>query len=136
LVQVEEKVVHMNIILHITQRGDWETSASCGYYKPSSLNSDGFIHCSSIEQTVDTANQFYPSQHGLVILCIDENNTEAEIKYEGPVCVGDQRVDVLFPHIYGPLNVSAVVRVVDFIPDVNGKFRLPEEIGRLTANLG
>jgi uncharacterized protein (DUF952 family) len=68
----------------------------------------------------------------LVLLCIDTNMTESEIRYEGPACVNDQREDSLFPHIYGPLNVSAVVRVVDFIADAEGNFLLPAEIRLLT----
>jgi uncharacterized protein (DUF952 family) len=118
----------MSIILHIVHRKDWEESALSGYYKPSSINTDGFIHCSTIEQTVDTANQFFPNQSGLILLCIDKNKSEAEVKYEGPACVNDQRIESLFPHIYGPLNVSAVVRIVDFVPNADGKFVLPKEI--------
>lgn len=121
----------MSIILHIAPRNDWEASASSGYYKPSSLDSDGFIHCSTMEQTVETANQFYANQQDLVILCIDGNMSEAEVKYETPACVNDQRAGSLFPHIYGPLNVSAVVRVVGFFPNAYGKFELPAEISQL-----
>ena len=116
------------MILHITPREAWETSVPGGYYKPSSLDSEGFIHCSTVEQTVDTANQFYPNQQGLVLLCIDENKLESKVKFEGPACANDQRTSLLFPHIYGPLNVSAVVRVVKFTPNADGKFELPIEI--------
>ena len=118
----------MSIILHITPREAWEASVSGGYYKPSSLSSEGFIHCSTIEQTVETANQFYPNQQGLALLCIDENKLESKVKYEGPACANDQRTSSLFPHIYGPLNASAVVRVVEFVPNADGKFELPLEI--------
>jgi len=121
----------MRIILHIAHRNNWEASASSGYYKPSSLDSDGYIHCSTIGQTVETANQFYANQQDLVILCIDGNMSEAEVKYEAPACVGDQRAGSLFPHIYGPLNVSAVVSVVEFAPNADGKFELPAEISSL-----
>jgi len=121
----------MSIILHIAHRNEWEASDSTGYYKPPSLNSDGFIHCSTIEQTVDTANQYYADQQDLVLLFIDERKTKAEVKYEAPACVSDQRVTSLFPHIYGPLNTTAVVRVVEFVPDADGKFKLPVGIDQL-----
>ena len=116
------------MILHITPHEAWEKSVHDGYYKPSSLVSEGFIHCSTIEQTADTANRFYPNQQGLVLLCIDENKLESKIKFEGPACDNDQRTSLLFPHIYGPLNASAVVRVVEFTPNADGKFELPKEI--------
>ncbi len=126
--------MHTSIILHITHRNVWETSAPSGYYEPTSLDTEGFIHCSTIEQTVDTANQYFINQEDLVLLCIDENRTEAEVKYEAPAGVHDPRVGLLFPHIYGPLNVSAVVRVVEFVPNADGEFELPEEISRLTVS--
>ena len=122
--------MHISFILHIIHRKDWKASASSGYYKPASLASDGFIHCSTIEQTVDTANQFYFNQHGLLLLCINMNKIEPEVRYEGPACYNDQRIESLFPHIYGPLNVSAVVRVVEFVPNADGKFVLPAEISQ------
>jgi uncharacterized protein (DUF952 family) len=123
----------MKILLHIIQRTAWEVAAAGNYYKPASLDSDGFIHCSTIEQTVDTANQYYADQKDLLLLCIDEHKTEPEVRYEGPACVNDHRSALLFPHIYGPLNVSAVVRVVAFAPKADGKFVLPAEIRQWTV---
>jgi uncharacterized protein (DUF952 family) len=125
----------MTIILHITPRNAWEASCTSGYYKPSSLNLEGFIHCSTVEQTVETANQYFANQQDLVLLCIDVNKIEAELKYEAPAGVHDQRTRSLFPHLYGPLNVSAVVRVVKFVPRMDGKFVLPERIVKLKTDL-
>lgn len=121
----------MRIVLHIAHRDLWEASAPGGYYRPLSLDSDGFIHCSTIEQTVETANQFFTGQEGLVLLCIDTGKVEAEVKYEAPACSGDQRAS-MFPHIYGPLNASAVVQVVEFPPRADGNFELPPEVSQLT----
>lgn len=90
----------MPIVLHIAHRDPWEAAARAGDYRPLSLDSDGFIHCSTPEQTVETANQFFPGQEGLVLLCIDTSRLQAEVRYEAPACLGDQR-ESLFPHIYG-----------------------------------
>ncbi|MGH8201436.1 MAG: DUF952 domain-containing protein [Steroidobacteraceae bacterium] len=121
----------MRIVLHIAHRDMWEASAPGGHYRPLSLDSAGFIHCSTVEQTLETANQFFTAQEGLVLLCIDTSKVEPEVRYEAPACSGDQRA-ALFPHIYGPLNVSAVVQVVEFPPRADGMFELPPEISRLT----
>jgi uncharacterized protein (DUF952 family) len=118
----------MSLVLHIVHRDVWEASSSGDYYRPLSLDSDGFIHCSTAEQTVATANQFYLGQEGLVLLCIDTGKVEPEVRYEAPAAAGDPRAASLFPHIYGPLNVSAVVRVVDLVPLPDGTFELPPVI--------
>jgi uncharacterized protein (DUF952 family) len=120
------------MILHITNRQDWELANQIGEYIPASLKSDGFIHCSTLKQTVDTANLFFKGQTGLVLLCIDENKLTAVCKYEDPAGKGpvkhDPRPDNHFPHIYGPINLASVVKVVDFPANVNGYFELPDEI--------
>ena len=122
-----KKGIHVSKILHITQRDIWEASASSGYYAPASLDSEGFIHCSTFEQTAETANQYFANQQGLVLLCIDTEKTDAEVKFEAPAGVHDPRAESLFPHIYGPLNLSAVLRVAEFAPNAEGKFELPAE---------
>ncbi|MFZ1086515.1 MAG: DUF952 domain-containing protein [Terracidiphilus sp.] len=119
--------MHLRLILHITHRSAWEASASSGYYKPASLDTEGFIHCSTIEQTVETANQYFAHQKELVLLCIDTGKVEAEVKFEAPAGVHDPRTELLFPHIYGPLNLSAVLRIAEFAPNADGKFELPAE---------
>lgn len=126
----------MPLILHITQRDIWEASIPGGYYRPSSLDSQGFIHCSTLEQTVDTANRFYAGQRDLVLLCIDPDKTEADVKYEAPACAGDRRADSRFPHIYGPLNVSAVLETVELAPRSDGSFELPAAISRVARVAG
>ena len=116
------------MILHITTHKEWEKAKIEGEYIASSLKSEGFIHCSTIGQTADTANIFFKGQHGLALLCIDENKLKSECKYEDPTGGGkhDPVVGKLFPHIYGPINISAVIKAVDFPTNENGFFVLPK----------
>jgi uncharacterized protein (DUF952 family) len=120
------------MILHITTKSDWEKAKQNGEYTSASLKSDGFIHCSTLQQTVDTANLFFKGQNGLVLLSIDENKLTSECKYEDPAGNGedkhDPRFDNLFPHIYGPINIDSIVNIVDFPLNEAGIFELPNEI--------
>jgi uncharacterized protein (DUF952 family) len=124
------KGILVSIILHITHRDAWEAAASAAFYRPPTLDTEGFIHCSTIQQAADTANQFFHGRKDLVLLCIDEDKLDAKVKYESPTggAAHDPRVGALFPHLYGPLNVSAVIRVVEFPPKADGSFVLPPVI--------
>ncbi|MGW0711895.1 DUF952 domain-containing protein [Streptomyces sp. NPDC002643] len=84
-------------------------------YAPASLPEDGFVHCSPDEATtLAVINAFYgDAPKPLHVLLIDEQRLDARVEFEAadpapPPGVGD---DVLFPHVYGPINRDAVVRV-------------------------
>jgi uncharacterized protein (DUF952 family) len=118
------------MIFHITTLKEWYRGLSEDAYTTPSLASDGFIHCSTLHQTADTANMFFKGQNGLVLLCIDEGKLRSQCKYEDPTGAGrhDPRAGNLFPHVYGPINLTAVIMVVDFPADENGVFALPMAI--------
>lgn len=120
----------MGIILHITQRNAWNESAAGRYYAAASLTLEGFIHCSTTGQATDTLNRHFQNGSDLVCLCIDEQKLEAKVIYERPreIPLQEARTTELYPHLYGPINVSAVIRVVDLVPKADGSFQLPGEI--------
>lgn len=116
------------MIFHITSRKDWEAAQAKGEYIADSLQSEGFIHCSTLAQVLSVAEKFYKGQSGLVLLMIEPTLLTSTLNWEAPsggtpppgVPAGDQ-----FPHIYGPINLDAVVNVFDFIRDTNGDWALP-----------
>ncbi|MBC1224272.1 DUF952 domain-containing protein [Nostoc sp. UCD121] len=112
----------MNTILHITKRQQWEQAKNLGTYRADSLESEGFIHCSKSTQILKVAKRFFNSQKDLVLLFIDSEKAEAEIRYE------EAEIGELFPHIYGELNIDAVYQVVDFEAAEDGLFELPQEV--------
>ncbi len=112
----------MNLILHITQREQWEQAQGTGFYRGDTLDSEGFIHCSTLQQVVAVANARFHAQEGLVLLCIDAEMLQAELRFDAAE-EGER-----FPHIYGPLNSDAVVKVLPFEPGEDGSFTLPAEI--------
>lgn len=113
---VNYQITIMKTILHITPRKQWEQAKLEGIYRGDTLATEGFIHCSTATQIITVANKFFYNQKGLVLLCINSHKVQSEIRYEG-MDGGEQ-----FPHIYGVLNVDAVVQVVDFEPSEDGFF--------------
>jgi uncharacterized protein (DUF952 family) len=119
----------MTTILHITTRGEWENAKRMGAYETPSLSTEGFLHCSTVRQAVATANRFFRGARDLVLLVIDEAVASSQVRYEPPAGGVHADRNDLFPHLYGPLNLDAVVRVVDFPPHADGTFSLPEGVG-------
>ena len=110
------------VLLHITHpeaiNSDWKI------YAPESLAQEGFIHFSTVEQILDTANRFYRSDPNLLVLVVDPEKLTAEVRYENLEGGG-----TLFPHLYGPLNRQAVLKIVRLLPDSDGYFeQLPSEL--------
>lgn len=116
-------------ILHIISKKDWEQAQKEGGYTPPSLAEEGFIHCSTIEQTAETANLFYKGKKNLLLLSISTHFLESPLVYEDPAGMpNDENRAGQFPHIYGHLNLNAVIKVTPFTPNENGEFELPMEI--------
>jgi uncharacterized protein (DUF952 family) len=110
----------MSTILHITTRADWERALSAGAYTAPSLAAEGFIHCSEPRQIARVANANFRGRRDLILLEIDPARVGHEIRHENT-----EGGSELFPHIYGPLNLDAVTRVLPFEPDADGSFTYP-----------
>ncbi|MBI3802462.1 MAG: MEKHLA domain-containing protein [Nitrospirae bacterium] len=113
------------LIFHITRRDAWEKAQGEGEYRPPSLAAEGFIHCSTPQQVISTANRIFYGQPGLILLGVDPTRVDAEIRYENT-----EGGSELFPHLYGALRPEAVTQVVDFPPGTSGRFILPETLSR------
>ena len=112
----------MATIYHITTPETWQAGLAQGKYSSPSLDGEGFIHCSTAQQIVATANRYYHGKRGLILLALDPQRLTAELRYEN--LIGGSE---LFPHLYGPLNPDAVKAAIPFEPDPDGNFtRLPE----------
>ena len=116
------------MIYHITSRQAWEAAQASGEYRTDSLQSEGFIHCSTLSQVLPVAHLYYKGQSGLIVLEIEPALLSSDLKWEPPsggapppgVPVGD-----MFPHVYGPINVSTVMRVASLEANPDGTFSPP-----------
>lgn len=117
-------------ILHITTRKAWIDATRLGQYSAASLQSEGFVHASTVSQLVPVATKFYKDQSGLVLLEIDPKRLTSEVKWEKPAGGPPPGVpeDDAFPHIYGPINLDAVVQVLDLETGPNGEFSVPPSL--------
>ena len=112
----------MPTFYHITSKDDWAAQQSAPEFTADSLESEGFIHASDVDQIVDTANLIFRGRTDLVILVIDTDRLTAPLKVEDLYGHGSH------PHVYGPIDRAAIVSTVDFPCSADGTFALPENL--------
>ena len=113
------------MIYHITSHTAWNDAQTAGEYTAPSLAVEGFIHCSTLPQVLPVASNFYKGQTGLVVLIIDPTLLTSALNWEAPserIPRPDVPEGEKFPHVYGPINLNAVTKVVDLELRPNGTF--------------
>ena len=92
------------VIYKIVPAALWHTAEAAGRFDGASIDlTDGFIHFSTAEQARATAARYFAGQEGLMLVAVDADALGDKLVFE-PSRGGD-----LFPHLYAPLLLSAVL---------------------------
>ena len=117
-------------IFHICRREEWEAALANGVYGGSSQDAaDGFIHFSAAAQVVDSAACHRAGQPNLVLLTVDSAALGDGLHWE------PSRSGALFPHLYGPLPLSAVTAVDDLPLGGDGRHVFPPRLNSGKADV-
>jgi uncharacterized protein (DUF952 family) len=107
-------------IYHITSKQEASEAQGTGIYTPASFAREGFIHCSYAHQVVAVANRIFRGRPDLVLLEIDPDTLDCTVIDENL-----EGGSELFPHVYGQLRMSDVMRIHPFPCDDEGSFHRP-----------
>lgn len=107
-----------DLVLHLIDEASW--TAVTTEVRPPSLAEQGFVHLSTPAQVHLPAQRLFAGRQDLVLLHVDLGLLVAEVRWE-PGVPGDPDA-MLFPHLYGPLPVSAVASTSDYRPGLDGRF--------------
>ncbi len=94
------------MIYHVVSKTMWKQALLLGYYEAPSLATEGFIHFSKREQVTGVLQRYYSNAADLLLLHVDENKLAFVLKYELSPSVNEE-----FPHLFGRLNLDAVVDI-------------------------
>ena len=94
----------MALIYHVTTEQEWAAAKQNGFYTAPSLQIEGFIHCSEAQQVQAVLQRYYQGKTNLLKLVIDTNKLKSKLQYDLAPSVNEE-----FPHVYGPLNLDAVI---------------------------
>ncbi len=118
------------MMYHLVPRSEWLAVQKAQVYTTDSLDTQGFIHASWRDQILRVAQAVYPGRRDLVLLCIDPFRIQPDWVEEpaDPTIPAEHHAGETFPHIYGGLNLNAVLKVYEFPLQRGGGFQLPPEI--------
>jgi len=95
------------LLYRIEPRSSWTEALSSKVFN-GELETDGFIHLSTLEQVLRVADALYAGQTDLLLLELDTLELTFRLEFEDLYEAGE-----LFPHLYGPLPASAVTRALE-----------------------
>ena len=88
----------------LVDRDEWATARKDGAYGGSAVDrADGYIHLSTAEQLAETARRHYAGRSDLLLVTVDIAALAPDVRWEA------SRGGALFPHLYGPLPLSAAL---------------------------
>jgi uncharacterized protein (DUF952 family) len=113
----------MTTVYKIVSADLWRAAEDSGVFTGAGIDqSDGFIHLSTAAQARRTAQLYFAGQSDLVLVAADGTSLGDALKYE-PSRDGD-----LFPHLYGPLPLIAVLSVRPLPLGADGNHLFPEDV--------
>ncbi|MDE3145371.1 MAG: DUF952 domain-containing protein [Bacteroidota bacterium] len=98
----------MDLIYHVTSKKEWNDALMNGFYEAASLKAEGFIHCSKANQVQGVLERYFKGKNDLVKLVIDTNKLSHKLQFDFSASVNEE-----FPHVYGVINIDAVIDIVE-----------------------
>ena len=92
------------LVYKIVATEEWTRAEAAGVFAGAPVDrADGFIHFSTAEQAPETAAKWFAGRDDLTLAAVDAEALGKDLRWE------PSRGGALFPHLYGPLPMSAVV---------------------------
>ena len=111
----------MRTIYKICPASAWREAERRGAFRGSADDlRDGFIHFSTASQVAETAKKHFYGQTGLFLIAVDADALGDSLRWE------PSRNDELFPHLYGELDLGAVIDVQEMHVRSDGTHDIPE----------
>jgi len=111
----------MATVYKICPAANWREAEAEGVFRGSGIErEDGFIHFSTASQVAETATRHFAGLDDLMLIAVDTGRLGAGLKWE-PARSGD-----LFPHLYEPLALDAVLWATPLPRGANGRHRFPD----------
>ncbi|UHQ23208.1 DUF952 domain-containing protein [Lysobacter sp. 5GHs7-4] len=96
-------------VYHFADPADWARAQRDGEYRNAGLQREGFLHCATQAQLADVIERHQRGRGELILLHLDAAALGDVLRYDP-----SPRSGQAYPHVYGPIPLSAVRTAVAF----------------------
>jgi uncharacterized protein (DUF952 family) len=108
------------LIYKICPAALWRAAEQAGVFTGAAVDiADGYIHFSTAGQAAETAAKHFAGEPDLLLVSVDTAKLGDALRWE------PSRGGALFPHLYAPLMLSAVVAVTPLPLSPDGRHVFP-----------
>ena len=101
-----------NFIYHLADPKEWENQLSEEHFTPENFKDEGFVHASNAAQVQATHQKYYSEKDAMILVTIVPEFLTGQLNNE----YNSDRNEV-FPHIYAPINKTAIIRLQYYSSD-------------------
>lgn len=110
----------MPTVYKIMTEAEWDQTRREGAFQGAPVDlADGYIHLSAPDQVAETAAKHFAGRTGLMLIAVETTPLGEALRWE------PSRGGALFPHLYGPLPLSAVIAAHPLPLGKNGTHQFP-----------
>jgi len=115
------------MIIYTATCEEWDRIKGQTEFTSDDFHREGFIHCSYPKQTLWVLNKHFRNEEKVILLCIDPKLLKSKWISEDLKGNGEE-----FPHIYGSINIDAIIKIIDIQPSENGLFYESDKLRDIT----
>jgi uncharacterized protein (DUF952 family) len=106
-------------VFHLAEPAAWDAAQAIGRVVPASLEREGFVHCSTLDQLVGTIERHFSDASELLLLQLAVDRLGPDLRWE------ESRPGEVYPHLYRPIDVDEIDDVVRWQRAADGSVALP-----------
>ncbi len=110
-------------VYHMLESTSLNEAYRTGYVINPSLKKEGFTHCVKKNQILQIANKYYLKGKDILLIEIDQRKLSYPLRFDYVSSYRD-----FFPHIYGPINITAITRIYKLKRNTQGQYVSATEV--------
>lgn len=109
-------------VFHLATPEEWTAASEVGRIEPRSLATEGFVHCSTVEQLTGTIERHFGTADELIVVELAPAIAD-ELRWE------ESRPGERYPHLYRPVVATDVTGIHHWRRPSDGRVDILRQLG-------